>query len=139
MNIKPTKPDVLVVCLCGSSRFIERIAAKAWELEKGGAIALSMHLLPVGYANVQAHHQAEFEGVADAMDSLHLRKIDLADEILVVNVDGYVGASTLNEIAYALAHGKAIRWLEGDGQDFLEENAHELGLLIAALHRRENP
>ncbi len=46
------------------------------------------------------------------LDELHKRKIDLCDEILVLNVGGYVGVSTKSEIAYAKAHGKRIRWLE---------------------------
>ncbi len=46
------------------------------------------------------------------LDELHKRKIDLADEIFVINVGGYVGDSTRSEIAYAEANGKAIRWLE---------------------------
>lgn len=48
------------------------------------------------------------------LDELHLRKIDLADGILVLNVGGYVGESTTNEIRYAMKHGKSVRWLEPD-------------------------
>jgi hypothetical protein len=46
------------------------------------------------------------------LDDLHKRKIDLADEILVLNVGGYVGDSTYSEIKYAIAHGKRVRYLE---------------------------
>ena len=49
--------------------------------------------------------------VAAKLDELYLRKIDLADEVLVINVDNYIGASTQKEIAYARAQGKPIRWL----------------------------
>lgn len=48
------------------------------------------------------------------LDELHKRKIDLADEVLILNVDGYVGTSTRSEIDYARGHGKTIRWLEPD-------------------------
>ena len=41
-----------------------------------------------------------------ALDELHLRKIDLADRVLVVNPGGYVGESTSREIAYARVTGK---------------------------------
>lgn len=47
-----------------------------------------------------------------ALDELHKRKIDLSDEILVLNVGGYIGQSTANEIAYAANTGKRIRYLE---------------------------
>ena len=39
-------------------------------------------------------------------------KIDMADEIFVINVGGYIGDSTRSEIEYAKAHGKAVRYLE---------------------------
>ena len=43
---------------------------------------------------------------------LHKQKIDMADEILVLNVGGYVGDSTRSEIEHAIARGKPVRWLE---------------------------
>jgi hypothetical protein len=50
--------------------------------------------------------------IKERLDELHKRKIDLADEILVLNVNGYVGDSTRSEIEYARAVGKRVRWLE---------------------------
>lgn len=99
-----------VVCICGSSRFIDQIAVLAWEIEKSGAIALGMHLLPMGYTD-QADHQAEHEGVADKMDTLHLRKIDMADRVIVVDVRGYIGDSTRREIAYAERTSKPVDYM----------------------------
>jgi hypothetical protein len=46
------------------------------------------------------------------LDTLHLRKIDLADRVLIVNPGGYVGESTRREIAYAQAAGKPIRYTD---------------------------
>ena len=48
------------------------------------------------------------------LDDMHKRKIDMADEIFVINVGGYIGASTRSEIEYAAAAGKAIRYLESE-------------------------
>jgi len=56
--------------------------------------------------------QAEQDSVKAKLDELHLRKIDLADEILVLNVGGYIGESTRNEIEYAKLIGRTIRYLE---------------------------
>jgi hypothetical protein len=98
-----------IICLCGSSRFISHFAVMMWNLEKEGIIALGLHLLPSSYPQ---DHVAEHEGVADKMDQLHLRKIDLADEVIILNVDGYIGESTANEIAYAEEYNKLIRYLE---------------------------
>jgi hypothetical protein len=47
------------------------------------------------------------------LDDVHKRKIDMADEIYVINVGGYIGSSTRSEIEYAKANGKGIRYLEG--------------------------
>ncbi len=102
-----------IICLCGSSRFIETFAVLAWEFEKGGVITLGLHYLPPSYC--QEHipdHLAEHEDVAKRMDALHLKKIDLADEVFVINVGGYIGESTSNEIAYAKKLGKHIKYLE---------------------------
>lgn len=100
-----------IITLCGSSRFIEQFAIFAWELEKGGAVVLSLHLLPADYAQGVEDHIAEAQGVAAQMDELHLRKIDLADRVIVMNVGGYYGDSTRREIAYAREHDKHVSFL----------------------------
>jgi hypothetical protein len=46
------------------------------------------------------------------LDEMHLRKIDLADEVLILNVGGYIGESTARELAYAEETGKRVRYLE---------------------------
>lgn len=97
-----------VICLCGSTRFIDVIAVEAWQLEKKGNITLHPNILPGWYA--KGHHLAEAEGVKELLDELHCRKIDLADEIFVVNYEGYYGESTSNEIAYAMKTGKPVKW-----------------------------
>jgi hypothetical protein len=50
----------------------------------------------------------------EMLDDMHKSKIDMADEIFVINVGGYIGASTQNEIEYAKSQGKPIRYLEND-------------------------
>ncbi len=46
------------------------------------------------------------------LDDIHKRKIDMADEIFVINKNGYIGSSTRSEIKYAKEHGKKIVYLE---------------------------
>ena len=48
----------------------------------------------------------------EILDDMHKRKIDMADEIFVINVGGYIGSSTKSEIEYAKTTGKAVRYLE---------------------------
>ena len=51
-------------------------------------------------------------GTKEMLDDMHLRKIDLGDEIFVINVGGYIGESTRREIEYAEDTGKKINYLE---------------------------
>ncbi len=102
-----------IVCLCGSTRFIDLFATATWELELQGHIVLGCTLLPAWFCGVGSHF-AEHTGTKDQRDSHHLQKIDLADEVLVLNVGGYVGDSTRNEIAYAERTGKPVRYISDD-------------------------
>lgn len=109
-----------IVCICGSSRFCDVAAVHAWNFEKMGIIAIGMHLLPDWYwkqtGKVGVGHGAEQEGVADVLDELHLHKIEMADEVFVVNEsipgheNGYIGVRTATEISYALSLGKPVRY-----------------------------
>lgn len=92
------------------------MAVCAWLLEKKEqAITMGLHLLPIWYSkDLPDSHLAEHEGVATEMDELHKRKIDLADEIFVVNRGYYIGESTRSEIDYAIEKGLPIRYYEDD-------------------------
>ena len=101
-----------VVCFSGSSKFIDVMAVEMWKMERDGdVVTLGCHLLPGWYLSA-SHHQAEIEGCATHMDEIHLAKIDMADELFVINVRGYIGDSTRQEIAYAESKGKPVNYLE---------------------------
>ena len=102
-----TRPPI--VCLCGSTRFMDAFFEAGWELTLKGIIVLS-----VGVCKHADDHGGEALGqdVADALDELHLRKIDLADWVLVLNVGGYIGESTRREIQYAESIGTRVQYLE---------------------------
>lgn len=103
-----------IVVFCGSSKFCDVMAVCAWLVEKHeNAITMGLHLLPYWYTDVE-NHLAEAEGVADQMDELHLRKIDLATEVFVINVNDYIGESTAREIQYAQDKGLKLRWYMTD-------------------------
>ena len=103
------KPRPTIVCLCGSTRFMEAFFAAGWELTLMGQIVLSVGVCK--HADGDNAHGAELAGVAEQLDELHLRKIDLADWVLVLNVEGYYGESTEREIQYATDQGKPVRML----------------------------
>lgn len=100
-----------IICLCGSTRYTEIMAVVAWEIEKLGDIALGWHLLPRWYSK-QGDHIAEQEGVAEILDNVQLEKIRMADEIFVINHEGYIGEQTQREIKFARSLGKPVDYLE---------------------------
>lgn len=100
-----------IVCLCGSTRFMEAFQAANLRETIAGRIVLSVGCNTKSDADLAALGQLTAEAKA-ALDELHKRKIDLSDEVLVLNVGGYIGESTRSEIAYAKVHGKPIRYLE---------------------------
>lgn len=102
-----------IVCLCGSTRFYSEFQRQNYLETMAGKIVLSVGFYP----HAQNEMHGEQVGITPeqkvALDFLHLRKIDLADEVFVLNVGGYIGESTTNEINYARNTGKPIRFLEG--------------------------
>jgi hypothetical protein len=104
-------PRPTITVLCGSTRFYDEFQRANYELTMAGHIVLS-----VGFYPHSAHVHGEGVGATlaekVALDELHKRKIDLADEVLVLNVGGYIGDSTRAEIEHASAMGKPIRYLE---------------------------
>lgn len=104
---------VKVICLCGSTRFTEQMLVKQWELTKQGFVVLGWCALPYWYFQGEDRtHIGDHEGVKEIVDEVHLRKIDLSDELLIINIGGYVGESTKHEIDYALSQGKPVLYLE---------------------------
>jgi hypothetical protein len=102
-----------IVCLCGSTRFYDVFLKLNLEETLAGKIVLSIasdrKIEDEIFAGLTS---TELEQAKQKLGLLHLQKIDLADEILVVNVNGYVGESTTREILYARENHKLIRWLE---------------------------
>ena len=96
-----------VITLCGSTRFKDAFIKAQKELTLAGNIVIS-----VGLFGHSGDDEVWKEGTKEMLDDMHRRKIDMADEIFVINVGGYIGASTRSEIEYALAMGKPVRYLE---------------------------
>jgi hypothetical protein len=102
-----------IVCLCGSTRFWRTFQQASLRETMQGKIVLS-----IGAASgTDDEHfgnlsRDEYERVKAMLDELHMRKIDMADEVLILNVEGYIGESTARELAYARRLGKRVRFLE---------------------------
>lgn len=102
-----------IVCLCGSTRFSEAYQKANLEETLKGNIVLTIGCdMRTDAALFADMTEMERERVKERLDWLHLKKISLADEILVLNVGGYIGESTKKEIEHAEKNEKAIRYLE---------------------------
>jgi len=114
MSKKDKKPKIVV--LCGSSRYVQEMSVVSWLIERDEhAITMGLHLLPSWYSGEKiTDHLAEYEGVSEAMDRLHLQKIEMADEVFIVNRNDYIGISTSNEIKHAISLNKTLRWYTHD-------------------------
>ena len=113
-NFKKIKAGYPVVTLCGSTRFKDEFMEAQKKLTLEGNIVISVGLF--GHSGDQEVWENMDEGTLtktkEMLDDMHKRKIDMADAIYVINVDGYIGDSTRSEIEYALNHDKEVRYLE---------------------------
>ena len=110
-----------VITLCGSTRFKEEFLEAQKRLTLDGNIVIS-----VGLFGHSGDDEVWTEGVKDMLDRQHLAKIDLADEIFVINVGGYIGDSTRREIAYAEFKGKTISYLEECKKTSIYDNSNAI-------------
>ena len=94
-----------VVTICGSMRFEKEMIKIAGDLEKSH-----------GWCVIQCVYDIDISKTTrEEMDNIvnsHWTKIDMSDAIYVVNIDGYIGNSTRNEIDYAISKGKEIIYHE---------------------------
>lgn len=102
-----------IVCLCGSTKFWKEFQKQNLRLTLERVILLS---IGAASGSDDEHFgnlfRQDYDKVKDMLDELHLRKIDLCDEIFVINVGGYIGESTRKEIEYAKSIDKPIKYLE---------------------------
>lgn len=106
-----TKP--MIVTLCGSTRFMDDFIRVSRDLTLRGALVISVGMFgqsedpPLDYGTDE-----EPSALKVGLDELHLRKIDLADMVYVINKDGYIGTSTRREINYATDSEKEVVYME---------------------------
>ncbi|WP_257351948.1 hypothetical protein [Pseudalkalibacillus decolorationis] len=93
-----------VITLCGSTRFKKEFQKVESALTLAGTAVISLGFFGKS-DNISVTKEQE-----EMFAKIHLKKIDLADEIFVIDVKGYIGESTANEIEYANRHGKAVRY-----------------------------
>ncbi|GAA0336601.1 hypothetical protein GCM10008967_28710 [Bacillus carboniphilus] len=94
-----------VITLCGSTKFKEQFEKANAYLTLQGNIVISLGFFEQSEGIEITKEQAEL------FEKIHFEKINMSDEIFVIDVNGYIGESTRKEIEYAKQHGKSIRYL----------------------------
>jgi ATP-dependent helicase YprA (DUF1998 family) len=98
------------VCLCGSTRFEKEWMETAERLTLEGKIVLMVNV----WSKKDKLHEPSTEEeihVKTNLDTLHKEKIRLADYVLVINKDDYIGKSTRSEIEFAKKIGRPVEFL----------------------------
>ena len=96
-----------VITLCGNTKFKDEFLKEQKRLSLEGNIVIS-----VGLFGHSGDDEVWNDNVKEMLDDMHKRKIDMADEIFVINKGGYIGSSTMSEIEYAKKTGKPLHYLE---------------------------
>jgi len=102
-------PRPAIVCLCGSSRFGDAFRKANLQETLAGKIVLT-----VGCDFKSDGALGLAPEIKERLDALHLQKIAIADEVFILNVNGYIGESTAGELRHAIELGKSVRFLEPD-------------------------
>lgn len=103
-----------VITLCGSTRFKDEFMKAQKDLTLKGNIVISVGLFSHSGDDEVWENMDEgtLTKTKKMLVDMHKRKIDMADEIFVINVGGYIGDSTKSEIEYATKTGKKVNYLE---------------------------
>lgn len=100
-----------VITLCGSTKFPDQFKSEMKRLALEGTIVLSVSFF--GHdGDLSEEECTDGHPTKTMLDDIHKRKIDMSDGIHVINVDGYIGTSTLSEIEYAILNGKTVTYME---------------------------
>lgn len=91
-----------IITLCGSTKFESDFIRERKRLTLAGNVVIS----------VDVFGPADNISMEIMLDDIHKQKIDMADEIFVINKDDYINLSTQNEINYAIVCGKPVKYME---------------------------
>jgi hypothetical protein len=108
-----------VITLCGSTKFKDQFMEVQKKLTLEGNIVISVGCF--GHAGDIFSDEQKL-----MLDDMHKRKIDMADEIFVINVGGYIGESTKSEIEYAKKHNKKVNYLDNINNDIKKETLKDI-------------
>lgn len=92
-----------IITVCGSMKFVKEMMEITEKMELQG----NCMLVPIYNPN-KPNKDSFTKEETEILDKAHKERIKLSDAILVINIDGYIGNSTKNEIEYAKSLNKEI-------------------------------
>ena len=95
-----------IITLCGSIKFKDEFL----KVQEKLVLEKNIVFTPNFFSNI-SKEEISLE-TKKMLDEMHKQKIDMSDEIYVINQEGYIGESTKLEIEYAKSKGKKITYLE---------------------------
>lgn len=110
-----------IITLCGSGKFKEEFKRVFKELTMAGHTVLTPAIFELG--DLDVGEDDSIDTIHQRLDLIHQRKIDISDEVLVINVGGYIGKDTNDEILYAITNNKRVKFLESSNID--EDNYYK--------------
>lgn len=122
-----------IITLCGSTKFKDKFMEVQKELTLNGNIVL----IPEIFTHSDYEVKIMPKEVINALNNIHKIKIDISDEIYIINVNGYIGENTKSEIEYATSQGKNIMYLEDANKEIPEVSS--LRWLANMFSYIENP
>ena len=95
-----------IITLCGSIKFKDEFL----KVQEKLTLERNIVFTPNFFNNIKKEEITKER--KKMLDEMHKQKIDMSDEIYIINVGGYIGDSTKSEIEYAKSKGKKVSYLE---------------------------
>ena len=92
-----------VITLCGSIKFKDDFL----KLQKKLTLKGNVVLIPNFFDDVTYTSE-----IKNLLGLIHKKKIEISDEVFIINKNGYIGETTHNEIEYAKSLNKPVFYLE---------------------------
>ena len=115
-NTMPTGWQPIIVCLCGSTKLMKNafMDVNRDETLKGNiVVSVGVDMKDESQEFLKNMTEVDKAIIKDKLDWLHMRKIDMADVVIIIKTTGEeLGKSTQKEKEYAERRGKRVELRE---------------------------
>lgn len=100
----------MILTLCGSARFEPYWHEANKQLGLAGHICFAL----MTYPSIEGSKSWYTDAQKWTLDLAHLAKIEESDGVVMLNIEGYLGESSLRELEWARMRNKMIFWTLND-------------------------